>query len=222
MKSEQSLGFHLIVIFAGRVTPMTLTGKPRGTYAKTAGRRREILEAGIEVFSSNGFRSGSIREIAERVGMSQAGLLHHFSNKNELLAGVLELRDDQSRTLTNMDSPDGLEQIRGLVSLVEYNASVPGLVELHCILSAEATSADHPAHSYFIDRYKWVVGFTTEAFEGMRRNEQLAPEVDPASAARSLVALMDGLQVQWLLDKDSIDMAEETRRYVRTLLTVPL
>lgn len=201
---------------------MTVTGKPRGTYAKTAARRREILEAGIEVFSSNGFRSGSIREIAERVGMSQAGLLHHFSNKNELLAGVLELRDDQSRTLTNMDNPDGLEQIRGLVSLVGYNASVPGLVELHCILSAEATSADHPAHQYFINRYKWVVGFTTAAFENMKREGRLTGGVDPASAARSLVALMDGLQVQWLLDKDSIDMAEETRRYVQSLLTVPL
>jgi len=201
---------------------MTVTGKPRGTYAKTAARRREILEAGIEVFSSNGFRSGSIREIAERVGMSQAGLLHHFSNKNELLAGVLELRDDQSRTLTNMDNPDGLEQIRGLVSLVGYNASVPGLVELHCILSAEATSPDHPAHTYFINRYKWVVGFTTAAFENMRHEGRLEVGVDPASAARSLVALMDGLQVQWLLDKDSIDMAEETRRYVQSLLTVPL
>jgi AcrR family transcriptional regulator len=201
---------------------MTLTGKPRGTYAKTAGRRREILEAGIEVFSSNGFRSGSIREIAERVGMSQAGLLHHFSNKNELLAGVLELRDDESRRISNLDSPDGLEHLRGLVNVVEYNASVPGLVELHCILSAEATSPDHPAHAYFVDRYRWVVGFTTRSFEQVRAAGQLAPGVDPASAARSLVALMDGLQVQWLLDRDAIDMADETRRYLSTLLTVPL
>lgn len=201
---------------------MTLTGKPRGTYAKTAGRRREILEAGIEVFSSNGFRSGSIREIAERVGMSQAGLLHHFSNKNELLAGVLELRDDESRRISNLDSPDGLEHLRGLVNVVAYNASVPGLVELHCILSAEATSPDHPAHAYFVDRYRWVVGFTTRSFEQVRAAGQLAPGVDPASAARSLVALMDGLQVQWLLDRDAIDMADETRRYLSTLLTVPL
>jgi AcrR family transcriptional regulator len=201
---------------------MTLTGKPRGEYAKTAARRREILEAGIDVFSSNGFRSGSIREIAERVGMSQAGLLHHFSNKNELLAGVLELRDERSRTLVNFDSTDGLEHLRGHVSNMAYNASMPGLVELHCILSAEATSADHPAHDYFVNRYRWVVEFTTEAIENVRDAGKLAEGVDPASAARSLIALMDGLQVQWLLDRDSIDMAEETRRYIRTLLTVPL
>ncbi|SKA79537.1 transcriptional regulator, TetR family [Agreia bicolorata] len=201
---------------------MTVNGKPRGSYKKTAERRREILQAGIEVFSTNGFRSGSIREIAERVGMSQAGLLHHFSNKNELLAGVLELRDDESRRISNLESPDGLEHLRGLVRVVEYNSSVPGLVELHCVLSAEATSPDHPAHGYFVNRYRWVVGITKESFEGARAAGQLAAGVDPDSAARSFVALMDGLQVQWLLDKDSVDMAEETRRFLRPLLTVPL
>jgi AcrR family transcriptional regulator len=201
---------------------MTLTGKPRGSYAKTARRRREILEAGIDVFSSNGFRSGSIREIAERVGMSQAGLLHHFSNKNELLAGVLELRDERSRTLVNFDSNVGIEHLRGHVANMAYNASMPGLVELHCILSAEATSPDHPAHDYFVNRYKWVVDFTTTAITEVRDRGLLVDGVEPGSAARSLIALMDGLQVQWLLDRDSVDMAEETRRYIRSLLTVPL
>jgi AcrR family transcriptional regulator len=201
---------------------MTTTGKPRGTYAKTAGRRREILEAGIEVFSAGGFRSGSIREIAERVGMSQAGLLHHFANKNELLAAVLELRDDKSREYTDGSEDDGLETIRGLISLVEYNASVPGLVELHTTLSAEATAPDHPAHDYFVQRYAWVSSFITTAFERVRDAGQLASGVDPAGAARGMIALMDGLQVQWLLDRTSVDMAEETRQYVRRLITVEL
>ena len=200
---------------------MTMTGKPRGTYAKTAGRRREILEAGIEVFSAGGFRSGSIREIAERVGMSQAGLLHHFANKNELLAAVLELRDDQSREYTG-NQGDGLTTIRGLIRLVEHNSRVPGLVELHTTLSAEATAPDHPAHDYFVRRYAYVTGFITTAFEQIQSDGNLAPGIDPASASRSVTALMDGLQVQWLLDRNSVDMAEETRTFVRRLITVEL
>ncbi|MCP2031167.1 AcrR family transcriptional regulator [Okibacterium sp. HSC-33S16] len=201
---------------------MTITGKPRGNYAKTAGRRREILEAGIEVFSAGGFRSGSIREIAERVGMSQAGLLHHFANKNELLAAVLELRDDLSREYTTGEEEDGLETIRGLIKLVEYNSSVPGLVELHTTLSAEATAPDHPAHEYFVRRYVWVSSFITAAFERMKAKGQLVPGVDPEAAARGMIAIMDGAQVQWLLDKESLDMAEETRMFVRLLITVDL
>ena len=199
------------------------TRKPRGAYAKTAARRREILEAGIDVFATNGFRSGSIREIAEVVGISQAGLLHHFSNKNELLAGVLELRDDRANEYVDTAAPASIETIRGFVRLIDYNAQqLPGLVELHCVLSAEATSPEHPAHEYFVRRYIWVQSFLTAAFEAMRDAGQLAPGIRPASAARGMIAMSDGLQVQWLLDRDALDMAKEMRNYLRPLLTIDL
>jgi hypothetical protein len=56
----------------------------------------------------------------------------------------------------------------------------------------------------------------------MASRGQLAADVDPGSAARSLIALIDGLQVQWLLDRTSLNMADEVRRYLRPLLTVEL
>jgi AcrR family transcriptional regulator len=203
--------------------PTGMIRKPRGAYAKTAARRREILEAGMDVFATNGFRSGSIREIAELVGISQAGLLHHFSNKNELLAGVLELRDDRASEYVDTTAPAGIETIRGFVRLIDYNArEKPGLVELHCVLSAEATSPEHPAHDYFVRRYVWVESFLTDAFAAMREAGQLAAGIDPASAARGMIAMSDGLQVQWLLHRDAVDMAQEMRSYLRPLLAVEL
>jgi AcrR family transcriptional regulator len=201
---------------------MTIAKGARGTYAKTAERRRTILAAGLEVFSASGFRNGSIKDIAEAVGMSQAGLLHHFSNKNELLAGVLQLRDEMSQKIVNLDTAPGLATIAGFVQLVEYNSTVPGLVELHCVLSAEATSPEHPAHDYFIDRYAWVIGFTTEAFTVMQASGQLKTDKDPETCARGLVAMVDGLQVQWLLDGGSVDMAQQVRLFLEPLLTVDL
>ncbi|MCX7522702.1 TetR/AcrR family transcriptional regulator [Microbacterium sp. STN6] len=202
---------------------MTGNGKPRGAYAKTAARRREILAAGIEVFSSSGFRNGSIRDIADRVGMSQAGLLHHFASKIDLLTAILEWRDHEDRERLDLQGqPKGLEAVRSLLELVEHNSRVPGLVELYCTLSAEATSADHPAHQYFIDRYRTVVGYAVESFELMRQRGELADGVEPASAGRSMIAVMDGLQVQWLLNRESLDMALELRHHVQPLLTVDL
>ena len=201
---------------------VTQTGRSRGSYAKTAARRREILEAGMDVFAEQGFRSGSLREVAERVGMSQAGLLHHFSTKNDLLAAILDFRDDRDREESGIEIGSGIEGIRGLLRLVEHNMRVPGLVELHCVLSAEATSPDHPAHEHFVRRYSWLIDGMTVSFEVMAREGQLVDGVEPASAARMLIAMMDGLQLQWLLDRDSVDMAKETRRSLRPLLTVEL
>ncbi len=152
------------------------TGTARGSYAKTEQRRDVILDAALEVFAQSGYRRGSIREIAERVGMSEPGLLHHFPNKGALLAAVLERRDLQSLAVLNLDSGDGPVTITGLIALARYNASVPGVVELYCTLSAEATSPDHPAHQYFIDRYARHRDNITKAFKDLGSRGLLRPE----------------------------------------------
>ena len=46
------------------------------------------------------------------------------------------------------------------------------------------------------------------AFERVAAAGRLLPGVDPMRAAVATIALMDGLQVQWLLDPTSTDMAE--------------
>ncbi|SMH44701.1 transcriptional regulator, TetR family [Rathayibacter oskolensis] len=201
--------------------PTSPPRRPRGQYAKTAARRAEIVRAGLEVFSASGYHAASLREIAEKVGLSQAGVLHHFANKWELLSAVLTLRDDESLVrVPRGDQISGLETIRGLVDLVAYNTRIPGLVELQCVLSAEATHADHPAHEYFAKRYRFVIDLLTDAFGDMLTKGQLEPGVDPRSAAIRAVATMDGLQVQWLLQRDALDMQTEFRLAIQTLTTV--
>ena len=43
-----------------------------------------------------------------------------------------------------------------------------------------------------------------------------------AATARTLVALIDGLQVQWLLQPGQVDIAGDLRRWLQPLLTVDL
>lgn len=194
----------------------------RGEYAKTAARRQEIIAAAVEVFSSTGFHKGSLRDVADRAGLSQAGLLHHFPSKPHLMEAVLTWRDDQAQARFNFQA-GGLDTLRALVDLVEFNQSkTPELVELYAILSGEATAPDHPVHDYFLRRYAVVLDFVRSAFADLAEIGQLRPGVDSTSAARSVIAVMDGLQIQWLYDRDAVDMAAEVRRLVQSLLTVEL
>jgi AcrR family transcriptional regulator len=211
------------------VSPNALTaapgsgrGQPRGSYAKTERTRGTILDAALGVFAEGGYRSGSLRDIAARVGMSEAGLLHHFANKSGLLAAVLERRDDLARQFIPAHPGDGVQAMRGLVDLARFNASEPGVVELYCTLSAEATTPGHPAHEYFVRRYETTRSTLTEAFTDLDGRGLLRPGITPEAAARSTIATMDGLQVQWLLDRTSLDMAEELRRHIALLTDVEL
>ena len=203
---------------ADPATPTRGRGRPRGSYAKTGQKRAEILEAALAVFAKGGYRAGSLREIASEVGMSEAGLLHHFPNKQSLLTAVLDLRDQHSLEFVPIEGSEPMDTLRGLVTLARYNASVPGVVELYCTLSAEATTPGHPAHEYFIGRYAYTVRNLTRTFELCAERGILRDGMRPASAAKATVALMDGLQVQWLLDRDSVDMAGELETYLRSLV----
>ncbi|GAB3577683.1 TetR/AcrR family transcriptional regulator [Leifsonia lichenia] len=180
------------------------TGTKKGSYAKGIAKREEILTTALEVFALKGYRGASLREIASSVGLSQAGLLHHFSSKEELFAEVLRKRDE----VDEHAHPEG-GPVRGfdtLVDIVRHNADVPGLVQLYATISAEAADEDHPGHDYFVQRYATLI----RAIEEHVRDEQGAGRIDPSldalQVARLAIAVADGMQVQWMLD-GTADMA---------------
>jgi AcrR family transcriptional regulator len=180
------------------------------------------MDAAVEVFATVGYHKGSLRDVADRVGMSQAGLLHHFPSKEHLLQGVLTRRDDDARALMGEPRPIGTDLLRFLVDLATYNAGHPQLVELHVILSGEGASAEHPLHEYFVERYERVYEMFRDAFVESAERGELRDGVDPRSAARTVIALLDGLQLQWLLHREGVDMAADLRHYLQLLLTVEL
>lgn len=206
----------------GAAVPRKGTGQPRGPYRKTRAVRERILDAGLEVFSQSGYRKGSLREIAELVDMSEAGLLHHYPSKGALLSALLDHRDERARERVRLDADDPLETLVGLVELARFNATQPGVVELYCVLSAEATAPDHPAHAFFALRYSTLRDTLTESFERLRATGQLRAGIEPGRAAIRLIAIWDGLQVQWLLDRDCLDMATELVDHLHRILTVRL
>jgi AcrR family transcriptional regulator len=52
--------------------------------------RAEILAVATELFSEQGFEATSLREIAERLGITKAALYYHFPSKDDILAALLE------------------------------------------------------------------------------------------------------------------------------------
>lgn len=192
--------------------------RPRGDSSVTEARRNEILRAAFEVFAKNGYRGGSLSQVSEIVSISEAGILHHFKTKANLLIAVLRYHDERATDSMGEERLNGLHFVKAWLDLVEYNISVPGMVELYCIVSAEATSLDHPAHEYFKLRYEKVINFAIEAMTHIARDGHMRPDLNPEDMGRALVALSDGLQVQWLLDR-KWDMIDEHKSFFRRILT---
>ncbi|MGO1240602.1 MAG: TetR/AcrR family transcriptional regulator, partial [Cellulosimicrobium funkei] len=105
----------------------TAAGLPDRRIVRGEQRRREILRTAVEVFGEQGFRGSSLREIAARVGISEAGLLHHFGSKAGLLTATLEERDRRDRVRRGEDEAAGADLLTTIRDQVRRNAETPGL-----------------------------------------------------------------------------------------------
>ncbi|MEU3057739.1 TetR/AcrR family transcriptional regulator [Streptomyces griseus] len=188
---------------------------PRSPEARQ--RQQDILAIAMDAFAARGYNNASLAEIADRVGLTQAGVLHYFRSKALLLTSVLELRDQRDIEHLGPDRPQGLEFLRHLVNTALLNAEREGIVRLYAVLSAESVTDDHPAQDYFRDRYHGLRVFVSDALrEACELPADRAELTD--NAANAIIAVMDGLQVQWLLSPESVDMAASTDLVVTSLL----
>jgi AcrR family transcriptional regulator len=59
--------------------------------SQTSSRREEILEAASQVVRAQGVAHLTLDGVAQAAGVSKGGLLYHFSNKEALITGMLDL-----------------------------------------------------------------------------------------------------------------------------------
>lgn len=203
------------------MTLSTEAASPRRRYAKSAAIRQRILDACIEAFGQSGFYGATMKDIAARAQMSHPGLLHHFPTKEALLLAVLDYRDERS-TAVWQESLDRLGEtpentVRSMLAAVIANELEPGLAALHASLSAEATTPDHPAHDYFRNRYRMFRGYYEERFEEMGARGLLGTTMTPRVLSFTFVALLDGLEIQWLYEQDDFRMEDVIEEFLASI-----
>jgi hypothetical protein len=103
------------------------------------------------------------------------------------------------------------------VTTAGLNETRPGLTQLYAVLVGESLTQDHPARGYFADRFVWlrehVRDDILDAIADPEVSEQAVLE-----AATAIIAVMDGLQYQYLLEPAAVSMPDVVERTIRALL----
>ncbi|MCH4160485.1 MAG: TetR/AcrR family transcriptional regulator [Bifidobacterium sp.] len=199
----------------------------RGPYAKGKARRKEILKAALSIVAKEGFDQTTLSKISKAVGISDVAVLHYFGTMDDLLVEVLKQRDTDDMAAATSSLPDMVSQmiqliahpeqsIKQVMQIVRRNSQTPGLVELYAHMSVRASDPTSPAYRYFKQRGKverYVVG---SAAKKVIDKEHLDTELSPEEMARVMQALLDGLQIQWLIDRD-IDMADIAEKAIKLM-----
>lgn len=178
----------------------TTSTRVRGPYAKGIERRAQILDAALAAYTVVG--SPTLRQIADAVGLSEAGVLHYFGSREELFVAILEARDALAQHRFDLSTREGV------FAAIEDATRSPGLAKLYVDMSVAAADPAHPARSFMQAREAALIAVVANLIPGA------APD-DPR--ARSLVALAEGLQIQWLRDR-SVNVAGLVREAFLSLV----
>ncbi|HEY5015374.1 MAG TPA: TetR/AcrR family transcriptional regulator [Streptosporangiaceae bacterium] len=192
----------------------TAAGAPgRRSYPKGVRRRQQILDSVIALLAQRGVDRASLRTVGEAIGVSHTALRHYFSSRDELL--VEAYRAHEARAAGDGPPADS-SAVSVIIEAAERNRSIPGLVELYATLSTDALQEQHGLTREFVrGRFRSLRATLAERIAEEQRaraeetgstGEDGSAGIDPMDAAALVIAASDGLQIQWLLDHDAVDV----------------
>jgi AcrR family transcriptional regulator len=195
------------------------TRRKTGSYEVGRARKELILDAATAKFAESGYHRSSMARIAEDVGLTQGGLMHHFPSKQHLLLAVAERRLSHTATWWSAlsEDPDGLEALREMIRTAERLLAEPGLIELFVLVSAQAADPASRSKALYAEWYeRAITGVHRMLVQGVEAG-QLRPDLDYRAIAEEVIAVSDGLQLQWVISGGKLDLVGRVRTFATRL-----
>lgn len=181
----------------------------RGRKAPRELRRRQLIDATIDVLAEKGYAALTLSDVANAAGLSHGIVNFHFNSKRELLHETLRFLSDEYRAhVQAMMDKAGKEPLARLTALVraDFHRSVSTKRKLAAWLAFWGEAQARPTYQSFCgahdeDYHNTLVDLLTElgkADEGYK----------PLLMAHALGAALDGLWLKMMFDAVSREDAE--------------
>lgn len=170
------------------------------------GHRERLLEAAIACLQEKGYARTTARDLVAASGTNLASIGYHFGSKEHLLnVAVVEAFQRWLKPLIALAAEPGpatpLQRLQrslsGVIDTLEENRSlVSACLEAWAQMSRSEDLRAEMVASYD-DFHRVIAATTRDAFAGIG-----SANVDADAVASLIIALFDGLLVQWQLDPE--------------------
>jgi AcrR family transcriptional regulator len=171
-------------------------------------RRAEIIEATFFCIALKGYSNITMQNIADSAGVSKGVIHYYFRSKEDLFLSVFEklVKDLDSHIATKVNrAKTPPEKIRAIVSAVFEKVRENKKFQV-VLLDFWAHSTKHPtlraANANQYARYRHL----TKKIIAEGIDEGYFRECDPDRVASALIALIEGLMIQWIFDEKAFDI----------------
>lgn len=157
------------------------------------GGREALLEAVVHVVAEKGLRGLTYRAVAERAGVNNTLIAHHFGSRDALLVAAVEWATERSVQLSDLSGSLALDDdfAQALVDLVRSEPDLQ-VFQYEMILESRRRPELRPAVVRLYDTYIHSLESSLEA-QGYAA---------PSSLARAVFGALDGLVIQELAMAD--------------------
>ncbi|WP_282346358.1 ScbR family autoregulator-binding transcription factor [Micromonospora sp. WMMD714] len=171
--------------------------KPRQMHAPRQDRAVRthglLLGAAAGLFAERGFRNTSLQDVAEAIDMTKGAVYFYFPNKESLARAVVEEHYARWPKMLEEVSSQGLDPFATMIAMLDRAALAfrdDVIIRAGARLQIERDLIDVELPTPYLG---WTA-LLTDLLEAAAREGQLAAGVDPAQAARVLVATFFGIQ----------------------------
>ena len=182
-------------------------------------RRARILDAALELFAEQGFILTSLPMIAERVGITHAGILHHFGSKEGVLRALLERQGPAPHFGAWVLNESGVEVIAKLPDYAELVIEHPLEMELQFQLLWENRHQADPMHEELLLDNLIREHIAAELTAAMSA-KGVSNEADLDVLAYNVFGFVIGANSQWLVGRDDAMLRAAYRRVTDSALEV--
>lgn len=147
-------------------------------------KRKQIVDAAEKLFLRNGYEATAMAAVAGRAGVANNAVYWYFPSKDDLLAAVLQRRQD--RALAELPDP-------GTATLEEQVLAM--LAQLDLVANLTATVHERAQHSTALaEMHEAFHGAADRLLQRLFRDAGLN-EDDATQAAKAMMALVEGIHL---------------------------
>ncbi|MBN1272378.1 MAG: TetR/AcrR family transcriptional regulator [Candidatus Aminicenantes bacterium] len=189
-------------------------------------KKEKIIKAAIQVFARKGFARTTISDVAMEANIGKGTVYEYFSTKEELIHEgfsyfVRALGFDFSVVLASSQAAD--KKLAGIFRLLVkmIQSDDQGFIELIFDVWAEgmkSSASKKPILNELKNFYKEYGKLLEEILKDGIRDKSFRPDIKPRLVSSVLIGMMDGVMIQWLLDKKNFNMEGAVEAMIVTIL----
>lgn len=189
-------------------------------------KKQQIIQAAITVFAQKGFANTKMADIARAANIGKGTIYEYFKNKSEIFEnGFLYFIDSMETTIAKriFKITDPVEKLKAIFTSMTdfFKGETAEFMEIMLDFWAEAirqkdehTLVMLDLEKVYID-FRKMIGAVLE--EGIRIGK--FKPMNTFMVASLLIGMTDGLMLQWIMNRDLIDVNEAVRCLLDEILT---